>query len=57
LFADKKFTAATLANLKGKPVLTAEESEDFVQEGGHDWLLSLGQPASKSISLQRSTPN
>jgi hypothetical protein len=32
--ADKKFTSATLANLKGTPVLTVGESEHFVQEGG-----------------------
>jgi uncharacterized protein DUF4154 len=32
--ADKKFTSATLASLKGTPVLTVGESEHFVQEGG-----------------------
>jgi YfiR/HmsC-like len=32
--ADKKFISATLANLKGRPVLTVGESEHFVQEEG-----------------------
>lgn len=32
--ADKKFVTATLANLKGTPVLTVAEAEHFVQEGG-----------------------
>jgi len=32
--ADKKFISATLANLKGTPVLTVGESEHFVQDGG-----------------------
>jgi hypothetical protein len=31
---EKKFISATLANLKGDPVLTVGESEHFVQEGG-----------------------
>jgi YfiR/HmsC-like len=32
--ADKEFTSATLANLKGTPALTVAESEHFVPEGG-----------------------
>jgi hypothetical protein len=32
--ADKKFISATMADLKGTPVLTVGESEHFVQEGG-----------------------
>ena len=32
--ADKKFISATLANLKGTPVLTVAESDHFAQDGG-----------------------
>ena len=31
---EKKFISATLADLRGNPVLTVGESEDFVHEGG-----------------------